>query len=242
MFLPESKSPGDDTYRSGEFFIINCGRSGREPYGVAVIVHSSMIQHIVGIRGVSEHIIYVQMKIAGGRFSVVGVYAPHEGRPLEEREAFYEPLSVILHSLSRDGPLSIFGDLNCKLNFRLAGENNNLGPYLFNRGQPGPPGGELQNRDLLVQLCSRFDLSVVNTFLPKREIQQITYFDRRMNRWNSGSVNRLYHKQLDLFVVSRNARSSVLDIRSRSDVEHFWTRIDNPPSTDCESENANSQT
>ena len=157
------------------------------------------------------------MKITGGRFSVVGVYAPHEGRPLEEREAFYEPLSVILHSLSRDGPISICGDLNCKLNFRLAGEDNILGPYLFNRGQPGPPGGELQNRDLLVQLCSRFDLSVVNTFLPKREIQQVTYFDRRMNKWNSDSVNRLYHKQLDLFVVSRNARSSVLDIRSRSE-------------------------
>ena len=54
MFFQETKSPGDDTYRSGEFFIVNCGRSGREPYGVAVIVHSSMMQHIVGIRGVSD--------------------------------------------------------------------------------------------------------------------------------------------------------------------------------------------
>ena len=130
------------------------------------------------------------------------MYAPHEGRPLDEKEAFYEALSLTLHTLSRDGPLGVCGDLNCKIDFRLAGEERVLGPYLFNRGQPPPPGGELQNRDLLVQLCSRFDLSVMNTFLPKREIQQVTYFDRRMDRWNSDSVDRLYHKQLDFFLVS----------------------------------------
>ena len=125
---------------------------------MAVILHYSLLKHIVAIRGVSQHIIYVQLKITGGLFSVVGVYAPHEGRPFEEKEAFYESLSVTLHSLSRDGPLGLCGDLNCKLNFRHVGEENIIGPHIFN---PGPPAGdELQNRDLLVQLCSRYDLSV----------------------------------------------------------------------------------
>ena len=122
MFLQETKCPGDDTYRSGEYYIVNCGRCGREPYGVAVILHFSLLKHIVAIRGVSQHIIYVQLKITGGLFSVVGVYAPHEGRPYDEKEAFYESLSVTLHSLSRDGPLGLCGDLNCKLNFRNVGE------------------------------------------------------------------------------------------------------------------------
>ena len=67
MFLQETKCPGDDTYRSGEFYIINCGRKGREPYGVAVIV----IKHVVGIRGVSELIIYVQLKKLLEAFSVL---------------------------------------------------------------------------------------------------------------------------------------------------------------------------
>ena len=71
MFLQETKCPGDDTYRSGEFYIINCGRNGREPYGVAVIVHFSLIKHVVGIRGVSERIIYVQLKKLLEAFSVL---------------------------------------------------------------------------------------------------------------------------------------------------------------------------
>ena len=94
MFLQETKCPGDDTYRSGEYYIVNCGRCGREPYGVAVILHFSLLKHIVAIRGVSQHIIYVQLKITGGLFSVVGVYAPHEGRPYDEKEAFYESLKI----------------------------------------------------------------------------------------------------------------------------------------------------
>ena len=217
MFLQETKCPGDDTHRSSKHYIVNCGRSGREPYGVAVILHFSLLKHIVAIRGVSQHIIYVQLKITGGLFSVVGVYAPHEGRPFEEKEAFYESLSVTLHSLSRDGPLGLCGDLNCKLNFRNVGEENIIGPHIFNPGPPPPAGGELQNRDLLVQLCSRYDLSVMNTFLPKREIQQVTFFDRRIDRWNSDSVDRVFHKQLDVFIVSRTSKHAVIDIRSKRD-------------------------
>jgi len=57
----------------------------------------------------------------------------------------------------------------------------------------------------------------MNTFLPKRETQQVTYFDRRMDRWNSDNVDRLYHKQLDFFLASRASKGVVLDIRSKKD-------------------------
>ena len=113
--------------------------------------------------------------------------------------------------------LGMGGDLNCKLNFRHVGEENIIGPHIFNPSPPPPAGGELQNRDLLVQLCSRYDLSVMNTFLPKREIQQVTFFDRRIDRWNSDSVDRVFHKQLDVFIVSRTSKHAVLDIRSKRD-------------------------
>ena len=138
LFLQETKCPGDDLFRSGEFYIIKCGRSGREPYGVAVIIHSSFMKFVTGIRGVSEHIIYIQIKIAGGLFSVVGAYAPHEGRPMEDKERFYESLSVTIFSLSRAGPVGLCGDLNSKINFRRAGEENIIGPHIFKPGPPSP--------------------------------------------------------------------------------------------------------
>ena len=78
--------------------------------------------------------------------------------------------------------------------------------------------GDLSNRDLLAQFCSRFELVVVNTFLPKRPIQQVTYFDRRAQIWNSQHVDPVYHKQLDLFLLTASHRYIAQDIRSKRDV------------------------
>ena len=136
---------------------------------------------------------------------------------MEDKERFYESLSVTIFSLSRAGPVGICGDLNSKINFRRAGEENITGPHIFNPGPPPPAGGELQNRDLLVQLCSRFDLSIMSTFLPKRAIQQVTFFDRRQAVWNSTVVDPVYSKQLDIFLITRSSRHAVLDIRSNRD-------------------------
>ena len=86
LFLSETKC-SEDNYRSGEFFIIKMGRA-REPYGVAVIIHRKIMNSIIAIRAVSQHIIYIQIKITGGLFTLFGVYAPHEGRPLDERSDF----------------------------------------------------------------------------------------------------------------------------------------------------------
>ena len=50
-------------------------------------------------------------------------------------------------------------------------------------------------------------------------MQQVTYFDRRAETWNATTVDAVFHKQLDLFIISQTFRgAAVLDITSRRDV------------------------
>ena len=221
LFLSETKCHGEDSYRSGEFFIIKIGRPRREIYGVAVIIHRKLMKSVFSIRAVNHHMIYVQLKITGGLFTLFGVYAPHEGRPLDERNDFHNDLADCIANAARSGPLGVCGDLNCHLNYRLAGEEAALGPYLFCPTAPDPVyhgGPEPTNRDLLVPLCLTNNMCVANTFQPKSPIQQVTYFDRRAATWNATTVDPVYHKQLDIFIISQNFRGAVLDITSRRDV------------------------
>ena len=57
----------------------------------------------------------------------------------------------------------------------------------------------------------------VHHHLPKRAIQQVTFFDRTQAVWNSTLVDPVYSKQLDLFLNTRSSRHAVLDIRSNRD-------------------------
>ena len=218
LFLQETKCEGEDSYRSGEFYIIKIGRPRREPYGVAVIIHQSLMPSVLSIRAVSHQIIYIQLKIRGGKFTLIGIYAPHEGRPEEEREDFFNTLSDVTAPLTREGPVAICGDCNSHLNYRRPGEEFIIGPHLFCKIPPQAPGGDTENRDLLAHFCEAHQLAVANTFLPKREMQQVTYFDRRALNWNARDVDRTYHKQLDLLLITQSFRGAVLDIKSKRDV------------------------
>ena len=217
LFLSETKCQGEDSYRSGEFFVIKMGRPSREIYGVAVILHRQVMKSVFSIRAVNQHIIFVQLKITGGFFTLFGVYAPHEGRSLDERTEFHNDLADCIASAARSGPVGVCGDLNCHLNYRLAGEEGALGPYLFSPAPPVPTP-EPKNRDLLIPLCISNNLCVANTFQPKTPLQQVTYFDRRAATWNANTVDPVYHKQLDLFIISKPFRGAILDISSRRDI------------------------
>ena len=219
LFLSETKCQGEDSYRSGEFFIIKIGRPRREIYGVAVIIHRKIMKSIVSIRAINQHIISIQIKITGGLFTLFGVYAPQEGRPIDERVDFFNDLADCIAAAARCGPLGVCGDLNVKLSYRLAGEEAALGPYLFCPAPPDPNfHGDPKNRDLLVPMCIANNLCVANTFLPKTPMQQVTYFDRRAETWNATTVDAVFHKQLDIFIISQTFRGAVLDITSRRDV------------------------
>ena len=95
-----------------------------------------------------------------------------KGETLLKRENVYDSIGTVVARAVREGPLGLCGDLNAHIHFRRPGEGDVFGRYIFLPQQIAPIFGDLTNRELLAQFCSRFDLAVMNTFLPKRPMQQ----------------------------------------------------------------------
>ena len=110
MFLFETKVC-ENTYKCGEFFIFTSGVKG-DKHGVGVILHVSLLSSVTAVQAYSSWQIAVQLKITGGRLTLLGIYCPHEGVDVETRERFFDELNEATTSYSKAGPVLACGDLN----------------------------------------------------------------------------------------------------------------------------------
>ena len=115
------------------------------------------------------------MRVPGGKMVVCSLYAPHQGKPFEERLQFYQSSSEWIGKLSRHGPLLVLGDFNARLHTRFATEEHRLGEYIFGytSAEPHPES----NRQLLLELCEALDLVVGNTFFAQPPSRQVTVYN-----------------------------------------------------------------
>ena len=172
---------------------------------------------MVAVQAYSSWQIAVQLKITGGRLTLLGIYCPHEGVDVEARERFFDELNGATTSYSKAGPVLACGDLHTPLKYRYAEESAFFGPHLFDC--QGPPAVQTvdTNRDLLAQYCSATGMAVKNTFLHKSTHQQITFYDRRCHT-PMGAFDPRWHQQLDLVLCSSDYLQMVHDIVSRPDI------------------------
>lgn len=54
-------------------------------YGVVFFIAPIFAERVVNIRYVNERILFVILKLTAGKVSLVQLYAPHQGRPQEEK-------------------------------------------------------------------------------------------------------------------------------------------------------------
>ena len=189
---------------------------------MGVIIHFSLLKSIFSVKAISNHLLIVQFKITGGRFSVFGIYAPHNDVEVAAREEFYQELTECVTECKREGPVAAVGDFNTRFKYRLPEEHAAFGPFLFDPGgaevEAPIPDCDISNRDLLALCCLSTGFCVANTFLRKPLMQQLTLFDRRLSDWNTEVFDGRWHQQLDLMLISTEYRSCVHDIVSRRSV------------------------
>ena len=68
----------------------------------------------------------MKIRTVGGYTALIGVYAPHNLRPLEERMEFYDNLETHLNAVKACAKL-IVGDFNARIGDRKAGESDVFG-------------------------------------------------------------------------------------------------------------------
>ena len=78
--------------------------------------------------------IEIEFKMSGPPLVIIGVYAPHAGRPIEEKESFYTYLNNRLDEIADCKEILAIGDWNVRFQARREREQHVLGPFIFGRG------------------------------------------------------------------------------------------------------------
>ena len=63
--------------------------------------------------------------------NVLSPYAPHTGYDFSDRQNFFHALAEFVISQSTHGPKLICGDFNARLFRQLPGEEDVIGPYVY---------------------------------------------------------------------------------------------------------------
>ena len=156
LCLQETHCNNSDYYSTAEgYLIILSGglAEDRERAGVGMIVAPSVRSSLIGFCQISSRMMSAKVRVRGGKVAIWSTYAPHEGRPPDERQAFYTDLGRHLGQSSTHGATLVCGDFNARIHKQNPDEQDIVGPHVF--GNPSArhiPGG---NRDHLMELCVR---------------------------------------------------------------------------------------
>ena len=188
-------------------FIFSGGEEGREYAGVGFVVAPRVISAVVGFIQRSNRLAELTLRVSGGYVRLLSVYAPQGGLLYDVRQAFFTDLSSCLLSKVH-GPTIVLGDLNSRLHYRCAGEEDVMGPHVF--GNPHAVLDPLSNRELLVQLCRTASMVIATSLFSHPQERLATYFD--LNSAPSSMVSHRTHAQLDHVLVPGAWADSVHDV------------------------------
>ena len=103
--LQETRVPQAEYYYDGGYKVIFSGidEAQRNWSGVGFIVAPWCIDSIHGFLQYSDRLASLRVKTRGGKVGIITGYAPHNLRPLEERQNFYTQLGRFCEKTSANG-------------------------------------------------------------------------------------------------------------------------------------------
>ncbi|PZC85214.1 hypothetical protein B5X24_HaOG202399 [Helicoverpa armigera] len=153
-------------------------------YGVGFMIKKNFSKNIMELRGITERIAMLNIKLNEEEWSIIQVYSPTESDK-EEAEIFYEQLQNTIETAHKN--VIVMGDLNGQIGTQKIGEEQAIGQHGF--------GTRSKNGTKLVNFCLQNRLSILNSFYKKK----IT------NKWTWISPNGLYRNEID-FIMSNNRK------------------------------------
>ena len=112
------------------FLFISSGGTGNIEYaGVGFLVHPCLRNHVYNFCQYSNRIAGIKIRTPGGKLAVISAYAPHAGRPFDERFNFFQDVTTYWQSISVNGQKMCFGDFNSRLYCKYAGEEDIIGSH-----------------------------------------------------------------------------------------------------------------
>ena len=217
LCLQEIRRPLSDysITEEGYLFISSGGMEGAVEYaGVGFLVHPMIRSCVIHFCQLSNRMSSLKLRTSGGKVALISAYAPHAGRPFEERFGFFQQLCGFWRSISVNGPRICFGDFNSRLYCKLAGEEDHIGQFYFqNRMATLRPD---LNRFLLLEFCACASVQIANTFVDLPLDKIVTY--RELASKPMDAITPATFAQLDLVLIETKWKHRVISIQSTREV------------------------
>ncbi|KAK2183099.1 hypothetical protein NP493_323g01052 [Ridgeia piscesae] len=128
-------------------------------------------------RPVNNRIMTTRLPLNKDNFvTIISVYAPTVTNPYENKEAFYNQLATVHTGIPRTDKLLLIGDFNARI-----GRDNDKGPLIMGKHGIGKCNS---NGELLLALCSEFEVIVTNTKFKQKDERKTTWMHHRSRHWH----------------------------------------------------------
>ncbi|KAK2178132.1 hypothetical protein NP493_561g01052 [Ridgeia piscesae] len=150
----------------------------RREAGVGFAIKTDIIRKLTEMpRPVSDRIVMTRLPLSMDNFATINsVYAPTMTNPDENKEAFYNQLSSVFSGIPRTDKLLLIGDFNARI-----GRDNDKWPLVMGKLGIGKCNS---NGELLLALCSEFELIVMNTIFKQKDEHKTTWMRPRTRHWH----------------------------------------------------------
>ena len=171
--------------------------------GVGFLVKDSIWSLVGEVVEVNSRVISVSLKVGGRDCWLFQIYAPINDAEREVRERFWAQLRDVVEIRRRKAAVIIMGDVNGRVGSR-AEDIDIVGRY----------GEEVvnENGESCLELCRGSDLLVLNGWFPHKKVHKMTYVQRMLDGTDREAI-------LDYFCVSKELKTSAIDVKVRRGVE-----------------------
>ena len=147
----------------------------------------------------SERVFNITLKLKSRNISIIHIYAPQQGRPNNEKEAFYDELQSMVDVSKYRKSLIIIGDWNGHVGTDRLGVENIIGS--FKVGERNAEGRRI------LDFCLTQNLAIMNTFFKHRDSHKWTWY-----RCDPGRQRYTGHSMVDL--VAANNKKMFRDVKA----------------------------
>jgi len=89
--------------------------------GIRIFVAEKWVDGVVSVERHSKRVLILRMVLDNGLLNVLSVYAPHSGKPEEEKESFWNEVFHVVSCIPQNEMVVLAGDINGHIGSSYAG-------------------------------------------------------------------------------------------------------------------------
>ena len=135
--------------------------------GVGIFVAEKWVDSVVRVERHSDRILVMKMILGDRLLNVFSVYAPHAGKPEEEKESFWDTVFHLVSSIPQNEMVVFAGDMNGHVGSSNAGYDWTYGGFGY--------GSKNADGSRILEFADGLNLVICNTLFTKQEAKLVTY-------------------------------------------------------------------